>query len=78
MLTERFSEDALEEYFENQRKIGRRPGNLMPRNSVTMTIPLEFKETFPTLRVIHGDDSTEKDRGIMLQMIQFQKNNRRK
>lgn len=32
----------------------------MPRNSVTMTIPLEFKETFPTLRVIHGDDSTGK------------------
>ena len=60
MLTERFSEDALEEYFENQRKIGRRPGNLMSRNSVTMTIPLEFKETFPTLRVIHGDDSTGK------------------
>ena len=57
MLTERFSEFF---YFENQTKIGRRPGNLMPRNSVTMAIPLEFKETFPTVRVIHGDDSTGK------------------
>ena len=63
VLTERFSQDALEEYFENQRKIGRRSGKPDAKeygyNDNTI---LEFKETFPTLRVIHGDDSTGKRR----------------
>ena len=48
---------------------------LMPRNLVVMIAQLEFKETFPTFRVIHWDDSTGKGHGTMLQMIKFQKSN---
>ena len=44
----------------------------MPRNLVIMIIWLEFKEMFPTLRVIHADDLIGKGHGIMI--IKFQKN----
>ena len=46
VLTERFSQDALEKYFGNYRKIGR-------RDSLLMIKRFEFKETFPTLQVIN-------------------------
>ena len=78
MLTERFHKMHSRNTLETREKSDADQKTQMSRNSFIMIIRLEFKETFLILRVIHADDSTGKGREITLQMIKFQKNNRRK
>ena len=78
VLTERFHKMHSRNTLETREKSDADQKTQMSRNSFIMIIRLEFKETFLILRVIHADDSTGKGREITLQMIKFQKNNRRK
>ena len=57
---------------ETREKSGADQKTQMSRNSVIMTMRLEFKATFSTFRVIQADDWTGKGRGITLQMIKSQ------
>ena len=47
VLTERFCQDPVKEYFGNQRKIGQRTTTLMYTLLDTITTPLEYREQHP-------------------------------